>query len=62
MDVPAGASVRDVWDAAAAEHPDLNEFRHGVSCAVNAEFASWSSAVREGDEIAFLPPVSGGAR
>ena len=62
LDVPAGASVHDVWQAAAAERPGLSEFRQGVSCAVNAEFASWASAVREGDEVAFLPPVSGGAR
>jgi molybdopterin synthase catalytic subunit len=62
VDVPAGASVQDVWHAVATERPGLREFRPGVSCAVNAEFASWSSAVREGDEVAFLPPVSGGAR
>jgi len=62
LDVPPGASVGDVWNAAAGERPGLSEFRRGVSCAVNAEFASWSSIVREGDEVAFLPPVSGGAR
>ena len=62
LDVPAGASVRDVWEAAAAAHPALGDFRRGVSCAVNAEFATWGLVVRDGDEVAFLPPVSGGAR
>jgi molybdopterin synthase catalytic subunit len=62
LDVPTGASVEDVWTAAAADRPGLGEFRQGVSCAVNTEFASWSSTVRDGDEVAFLPPVSGGAR
>lgn len=62
VEVPAGASVRDVWDVAAAGHPGLDACRQGVSCAVNAEFATWTLAVQDGDEVAFLPPVSGGAR
>jgi molybdopterin converting factor small subunit len=31
-----------------------------LSAAVNAEFAPFSALVDEGDEVAFLPPVSGG--
>jgi molybdopterin converting factor small subunit len=33
----------------------------GSSAAVNAEFAPLNTPVRAGDEVAFLPPVSGGA-
>ena len=43
-----------------AAHPVLEPFSRAVSCAVNADFAQRSTPVREGDEIAFLPPVSGG--
>lgn len=60
-DVPAGSSVRDVWQALADAHPAIAPFGGSVSAAVNATFARMSSAVGEGDEIAFLPPVSGGA-
>ena len=60
-DVPAGATVADVWRAIAADHPALAPFERSVSCARNAEFAKRSAAVADGDEVAFLPPVSGGA-
>jgi molybdopterin synthase sulfur carrier subunit len=60
LDVPAGASVDDVWRALTARHPALEPFGRSVSCAVNADFARRHAAVRDGDEVAFLPPVSGG--
>ena len=59
-EVPAGASVRDAWDAAVGMHPALAPFARGIACAVNAEFATMTSRIQEGDEVAFLPPVSGG--
>jgi molybdopterin converting factor subunit 1 len=61
-DVPAGATVADVWRALAAAHPDVDVLAPSVSAAVNAEFAPLSSVVHDDDEVAFLPPVSGGAR
>jgi molybdopterin converting factor subunit 1 len=59
-DVPAGASVEDVWQAVTAGHDALKAFGSAVSCAVNADFARRTAKVHEGDEVAFLPPVSGG--
>ena len=61
-EVPPGATVADVWQALEAAHPPVAAIRAAVSCAVNAEFAKMTTAVRDGDEIAFLPPVSGGAQ
>jgi molybdopterin converting factor subunit 1 len=60
-DVPVGSSVDDVWRALAARHPELGPFAGAVSCAVNTDFARMSATVHDGDEIAFLPPVSGGS-
>jgi molybdopterin converting factor subunit 1 len=59
-DVPSGATAEQVWDAIAADHPGLGEYRDVSSCAVNAEYAKFSTALNDGDEVAFLPPVSGG--
>jgi molybdopterin converting factor subunit 1 len=58
--VASGASVTDVWGALVARYPSLEPFGGSVTCAVNADFAKMAALVREGDEVAFLPPVSGG--
>jgi molybdopterin converting factor subunit 1 len=66
LDVPlaigatAPTTVRDVWAALAARTPPLAAFEKSVSCAVNAEYARMSAPVKAGDDVAFLPPVSGG--
>jgi MoaE-MoaD fusion protein len=58
---PAGASLRDVFDAYAERHPRVRELAPSIVVARNQEFAELSTTIEEGDEIAFLPPVSGGA-
>lgn len=60
-ELAAGASVADVWGAIERAHPAVAPLRTAVSAAVNAEFASMATEVHDGDEVAFLPPVSGGA-
>ena len=59
-DVRDGATVDDVWQALCATHETLTPFASSVSCAINAEYAKRRSRVEDGDEVAFLPPVSGG--
>ncbi len=59
-DVTPGAVVRDVWRDATARHPGIAPFEKTISCAVNASFAPMTQPVADGDDIAFLPPVSGG--
>lgn len=54
------ATVDQVWAHLTRDWPALAPYRDSVSCAVNAEYARFSDSVREGDEVAFMPPVSGG--
>jgi molybdopterin synthase sulfur carrier subunit len=56
-----GATVEAVWAALALEFPALALYRSSLSAAVNAEYAKFGAAVADGDEVAFLPPVSGGS-
>jgi len=59
-EVADGSTARDVWNGLAAEYPALADYSRVVSVAVNEEYARLSASVRDGDDIAFLPPVSGG--
>jgi molybdopterin converting factor subunit 1 len=59
-DVAPGATIRGVWRQLAAEFPALEPYERSVSTAVNADYARMDTELREGDEVAFLPPVSGG--
>ncbi len=55
------ASLSSIWDDFAARFPRLAAHRPHVRAARNHEFASFDTQVEPGDEIAFLPPVSGGS-
>ena len=57
----AGGTMAEVYEALVHRHPGLEPDRALVRPARNEEFASWEDAVLEGDEVAFIPPVSGGA-
>ena len=59
-DVPHPATVQTVWRALVAEMPALGEYERTMSVAVNADYSRMTAAVSDGDEVAFLPPVSGG--
>ena len=60
LEVPEGATAQHVWDALAARHPELGAYLTVSSCAVNEEYAAFATPLGDGDEVAFLPPVSGG--
>lgn len=57
---PQGADLRAVFDSYAARHTRLRELAPSIVMARNQEFAPLSTTITEGDEVAFLPPVSGG--
>lgn len=58
--VPQQGTVADVWQSLASEWPALAPYAGSLSCAVNAQYARMTTPVNDGDEVAFLPPVSGG--
>jgi molybdopterin synthase catalytic subunit len=58
---PAGADLRAVFECYAARFPPIRQMAASIVVARNQEFAALSTALAEGDEVAFLPPVSGGA-
>jgi molybdopterin converting factor subunit 1 len=59
-DVPAHSTVEHVWQALAGEFPAVAPYRAALSAAVNEGYANFAAPLAEGDEVAFLPPVSGG--
>ena len=59
-DVSAPATVHTVWRSLVADFPTLADYERTMSVAVNAEYSRMNADVTDGDEVAFLPPVSGG--
>ena len=56
-----GARVEDLFERYGRSFPELAKFRASIAASVNQEFAEWRAPLASGDEVAFLPPVSGGA-
>lgn len=55
------ATVGAVWEMLAERHPELEGLEAHVRVAVNRDFADREATVEAGDEVALIPPVSGGA-
>jgi molybdopterin synthase catalytic subunit len=61
LDLADGATVADAWDALVAQHPALAPGREFVRFARNGSYADASTTIADGDEVALIPPVSGGS-
>jgi MoaE-MoaD fusion protein len=61
LDLPDGAGVRDLLDHYRSSFEHREELWRSVAVAVNREYVSANHALKDGDEVALLPPVSGGA-
>jgi molybdopterin converting factor subunit 1 len=59
-EVAEGATIATVWRDLVGQYPDLAPYERTMSTAVNADYARMTAPVKDGDEVAFLPPVSGG--
>lgn len=60
LDLAAGAPIESLFAHYAAANPELARYRSSVVASRNQEFAAWNTPLSPGDEVAFLPPVSGG--
>jgi len=59
-ELPDGATVGDAWDGLCRDHPEAAPLGAAMSFAVNREYVARAHALRHGDELALIPPVSGG--
>ena len=59
--VPTGeTTLEELWLLLAERHPGLSPMRDTLAFAVNGEYARGDTLISPGDEVAVLPPVSGG--
>jgi molybdopterin converting factor subunit 1 len=60
LELPGPATAEDVWRRLAESFPALASRRESLAASVNRRYASFGQALAEGDEVVFIPPVSGG--
>lgn len=60
LTVGDAATLGELWPILADRHPGLSPMRDTLAFAVNGEYARMGDPVSPGDEVAVLPPVSGG--
>lgn len=60
LDLPDGSTVRDLWNALGARFPALSQIGFVPLIACDMEYSDWDRPLHGVDEVAFLPPVSGG--
>ncbi len=60
LELRSGATAEDAWQALTADHPSLAPKRPNLAASVNRRYAPFDTPLAEGDEVVFIPPVSGG--
>jgi len=61
VELPEGACLQDLFDYYARQAPSLKDLAGKIVLARNHEFQTPDAVLADGDEAAFLPPVSGGS-
>jgi molybdopterin synthase catalytic subunit len=62
LELRSGGTVEEAWALMVERHPALAPHRPFARAAHNGAYAGWDVVLAEDDEVAFLPPVSGGGR
>ncbi|HEY3119616.1 MAG TPA: molybdopterin converting factor subunit 1 [Vicinamibacteria bacterium] len=60
LDLPDGATADQAWQVLVTAHPPLAGRRASLMAAVNRRYAGFDTRLTDGDELSFIPPVSGG--
>jgi molybdopterin converting factor subunit 1 len=60
LDLPEGATAGQAWERLLERHPALAPLRGSLAASVNRRYAGFDTPLAEGDELVFIPPVSGG--
>ncbi|HXN64742.1 MAG TPA: molybdenum cofactor biosynthesis protein MoaE [Candidatus Acidoferrales bacterium] len=60
-DVAEGARIADLFETYSRRFPELARLQPSIAAAINQNYSQWHARLAAGDEVAFLPPVSGGA-
>lgn len=60
LDLHDVSTIEQLFAHCSQRIPELAKYRSSVVASRNREFAAWDTLLHSGDEVAFLPPVSGG--
>lgn len=60
LELELGTTVQDLLEKYIARFPEMGRFRDHIILSVNKEYGAPGRSLKEGDEVSFLPPVSGG--
>jgi molybdopterin synthase catalytic subunit len=61
LELPDGTTVAGAWEALVGDHPDLAPAAASIRFARNGAYAERDERLADGDELALIPPVAGGA-
>jgi molybdopterin converting factor subunit 1 len=62
LELPDEATAEDAWRRLVRHRMDMAAKRHTMALAINRRYAPFDTRLNEGDEVVFMPPVSGGSQ
>jgi len=60
VELPPTSTGEEVFEQLSGTFPALQKWRESVRLAVNLEYVQFTHGLKTGDEVSFIPPVSGG--
>ncbi|MDQ3281039.1 MAG: molybdopterin converting factor subunit 1 [Acidobacteriota bacterium] len=60
LELREGTTAREVWQSLRESHAKLADYTQPPMVAINEAYAAPDAVLRDGDELAFIPPVAGG--